>query len=117
MFQVVTERIPYRLAHLPPQQLENALTLLRSALLGFKDLFKVNGLICVKDTMIGVSAKNKVKVWLNPVFAINTPEPKPVALRSLDPACHEREMVNNILDLINSKADSSSVWRQFIHVR
>jgi hypothetical protein len=117
MIRVVTERIPYRLAHLPPQHPDNAITILREALSGFKDLFKVNGLICVKDSMIGVSAKNKVKVWLNPNFAINTPEPNPAGLKNLDPTCHEREMIHNIIDLINSKAENHPTWRHLIHAQ
>lgn len=88
LVRVVTERIPYRLVHLPPQNPENAFTLLHQSLLGFKDLFKVNGLMCVKDTMIGVSTKNTVKVWMNPNFAVNVPEPKPLPLKNLDPTCH-----------------------------
>ena len=71
-YVIITERMPYRLVHLPPQQLENAVTILRAALLGFQDLYKVNGIFCVKDTMIGISAQNKVKVWLNPIFAMNS---------------------------------------------
>ena len=37
----------------------------------------------VKDSMIGVNSKNKVKVWLNPNFSINKPEEIPISLRKL----------------------------------
>lgn len=62
--------------------------MLESSLRGFKDLFRVHGVMSVKDTMIGVTPKNRVKVWLNPNFALNKPEPKPLSLQNLDPLCH-----------------------------
>ena len=73
---------------LPPQQLVNALTILKASLLGFKDLFKVHGVICVKDNMIGISTENKVKVWLNQNFAVNVPEPRQTSLENLAPSLH-----------------------------
>jgi hypothetical protein len=109
-YNVVTERIPYRLAHLPTQHAYNSLLLLRVALTGFRDVFKYNGIISVKDSMIGITPKNKVKVWLNPNFSINKPEEKAISLQKLDPKDHEREMVNNIFDLISSKADQENLW-------
>ena len=109
--------MPYRLLHLPPQQLPNAIAILKCSLLGFKDLFRVNGLLCVRDSMIGISSRNKVKVWLNPNFAVNAPEERPPSLKQLDPALHEREMVHNIFDLVNSKADPNPTWRQLMHAR
>jgi hypothetical protein len=68
--------------------LNNAVTILLATLEGFKDLFKVNGLLCIRDNMIGISANNKVKVWLNPNFAVNTPEAKPMSFKNLDPIYH-----------------------------
>lgn len=67
--------------------------------------------------MIGVTPKNRVKVWLNPNFALNKPEPKPLSLQNLDPLCHEREMVHNIFDLISSKAENSNVWKDLTRAR
>ena len=114
---MVTERIPYRLENLPPQQILNAVTILKSSLLGFKDLFKIHGLICVRDSMIGISAKNKVKVWLNQNIALNRPEPCPQSLKNMDPSQYEREIVQNIFDLINSKTDPNPTWRQLSQAR
>ena len=103
--------------HLPPQQPQNALAILHSALLGFKDLFRQNQLFCVRDSMIGISARNKVKVWLNPNFAINSPEPLPHSFSVLEATQYEKEMVHNIFDLVNSKADNNATWRQLIYAR
>lgn len=103
--------------HLPPQQSYNALTILHSSLLGFKDLFRQNQLFCIRDSMIGISAKHKVKVWMNPNFAINTPEPLPHSFSILEASQYEKEMVQNIFDLVNSKAENSSIWRQLIYAR
>ena len=67
--------------------------------------------------MIGVSAENKVKVWLNQNFALNVPEPRQTSLENLAPSLHEKQMVNNIFDLINSKADQNATWRQLMKAR
>jgi len=40
--------------------------------------------------MIGISAKNKVKVWLNPNFAVNTPEPLPHSFSVLEASQYEK---------------------------
>ena len=97
--------------------LQNAVTILRCTLLGFRDLFKVNGIMCVRDSMIGITARSRVKVWLNQNFAVNRPEPKPQNLLNLDEEMHEREMVQNIFDVINTKADPNSTWRHLTQAR
>jgi hypothetical protein len=42
-----------------------------SALKGFQQIFKSQGALLVKDTMVGVNKKNDVKVWMNSNYSIN----------------------------------------------
>jgi len=43
----------------------NALTILKVALNGFRNLYTYNGVLWIKDTMIGVNDYDQVKVWMN----------------------------------------------------
>jgi hypothetical protein len=45
--------------------------ILRVALKGYNQIYKVHGLLRIKDTMIGLNQKNEVKVWLNQNFSLN----------------------------------------------
>lgn len=114
---MVTERIPYRLAHIPTLQPHNALLVLRSCLLGFRDVFGFHGLVSVKESMVGITRTNRVKVWLNSNFALNAVEPSPISLQRLDPKSHQREMVNNIFDLISSKTQQDPLWTDLMRQR
>lgn len=91
--------------------------MLKNSLEGFSQLYKVHGLMSVKENMIGLNSRNAVKVWLNSHFALNQPEPLSVSLSSLNPSEHEGEMVNNIFDLINSKTEHSPLWNELMQVR
>lgn len=72
-YEVVTERIPYRLSDLNHIREDNAVTILATALRGYGPMFKVHGQFRVKDAMIGLNQKNQVKIWLHPNFSINHP--------------------------------------------
>ena len=64
--------------------------------------------------MIGVNEQQEAKVWLNTNFALNNPHS--VADHKIGESL-EREMVNNIIDLINSKAAQSPLWTELMHRR
>jgi hypothetical protein len=41
------------------------------SLKGFQQIYKSQGVLLVKDTMIGLNKHNNVKVWMNSNFALN----------------------------------------------
>jgi hypothetical protein len=84
------------------------------SLKGFNQIFKSTGLILVKDNMIGVSQYGQIKVWLNADFSLNFPEPQPISYSMLDDNDKEPIMVDNIIELVNSRTKRSSYWRGFI---
>lgn len=45
--------------------------MLNTALKGFQQIYKSQGVMLVKDTMIGINKDNHVKVWMNSNFACN----------------------------------------------
>lgn len=73
------------------------------------------GLILVKDTMIGVNKKGKVKVWLNENFALNSPEQQPLSYTMLPDLERESTMVDNVIDLVNSRAERWEPWTNFVN--
>lgn len=52
-FEVITERIPYRLESLSGIQSRNALVILRTSLRGFRDVYRKHGAVGVAAEMIG----------------------------------------------------------------
>lgn len=48
-----------------------ALNMAHKSLKGFQQIFKSQGALLIKDTMIGVNKNNDVKVWMNSNFAVN----------------------------------------------
>lgn len=55
-----------------------SINVFRGALKGFQMLYSWVGLFEVKDTMIGFSYNNTVKVWLNSKFQLNSLENQPI---------------------------------------
>ena len=45
--------------------------MVHKAMKGFQQIFKSQGALLVKDTMIGVNRHNDVKVWMNSNYAVN----------------------------------------------
>lgn len=45
--------------------------MLKNALKGFQQIFRSQGVLLVKDSMIGINKKNEVKVWMNRNLSIN----------------------------------------------
>lgn len=52
-FEVITERVPYRLETLSGLHPRNALAILRTALRGFRDVYRRHGAVGVAAAMIG----------------------------------------------------------------
>lgn len=57
-YEVVTERIPYRLDSLSSIQSKNSLVILTTALRGFRDLYKQDEEIIINERMIGIFVNN-----------------------------------------------------------
>ena len=71
---VLVERISYRLSDIVGLSSTEGLYVLKNALVGFKTIQQINGVIQVDDTLIGFNQEWKVKVWLNSNLAVNSPE-------------------------------------------
>ena len=54
-YEVITERIPQRLANMKSIDSKHALVILKTALRGFRDLYRKHGIFGIKDSMIGTS--------------------------------------------------------------
>lgn len=91
-----------------------ALYMVDRALKGFQQLYKSSGIVLVKDSMIGLDQKGEVKVWLNENFAVNVPQKQPISYQMLDEVDREAIMVDNILELVNSRTRRESLWGNFM---
>lgn len=74
MYEIVTERVALRLHDLHNLNSHEAINILNKALRGFQQIYKSQGVLLVKDSMIGINQHNRVKVWMNSNFALNQPE-------------------------------------------
>lgn len=70
-YEVVTERIPTRLYDLNNLSASEGLNIVHKSLKGFQQIYKSQGVMLVKDSMIGLNKQNNVKVWMNSNFALN----------------------------------------------
>jgi len=50
----------------------NAMVILKVALKGYKNLYNYNGLLWIKDNMMGINQNDEVKVWLNSNYGVNS---------------------------------------------
>jgi hypothetical protein len=71
--QVITERIPYRLAEAHNMPLAESLYVLHEALKGFMAIHQFEKYVPVTDDLVGFTPHGRTKVWLNPNFARNYP--------------------------------------------
>ncbi len=65
MLVVKSERIPARLADLGRLTLEQGLMVLREALGGYQQIFKMHGPVKITEKMIGFNQNGQVRVWVN----------------------------------------------------
>jgi hypothetical protein len=68
-----------RLTELKNLSAFEGLTFVKRALKGFQQIFKSQGVLHVKDTMIGVNKVGNVKIWMNSNFAVNSIEELPIS--------------------------------------
>ena len=67
--------------------------------------------------ILGVNSKNRVKIWLNKNYAINTPEFPPASSLSLPLPEQEREMVLGVFDLVDAKTDHDALWMELVKLK
>lgn len=113
-YEVVTERIPARLNDLNNLSGGEAVNMANKALKGFQQIYKSQGVLLVKDSMIGVNKENEIKVWMNSNFAVNEIEQPPISYGVLSDQEKESTMVDNIIELINSRAKRDPEWVAFV---
>lgn len=85
-----------------------------NALKGFQQIYKSQGVLLVKDSMIGINKQNDVKVWMNSNFAVNEMETPPMSYGVLPDHEKESTMVDNIVELVNARSKKEPQWVDFV---
>lgn len=78
VYRVWIEYIPCRLVNITKIDIITALTILASALKGFRSILKLYGEVTIVEEMIGINRHGFVKVWLSKYFHCNRPHPEEV---------------------------------------
>ena len=64
--------------------------------------------------MIGLDRDDKIKVWLNSNFGMNSKENEPLSYSVLPKHEQEFALVDNIIELINHKTQRNSQWMNYL---
>jgi hypothetical protein len=92
--------------------------LLRECLNAFQHIYQKFGPLHINSELIGVNSENKIRVWVNENWALNHPSHQIVKLTTasgeIPPELRdEREMVMNLLQVIEEKTENGRFPQQF----
>lgn len=100
---MLVEGISHRLADIGGLSSSEGLYVLKIALMGFKTIQEMVGLVKVDDSLIGLNQDGRVRVWLNSNYALNYPEQHRHIPRGLQPSesrTNQVGMVDGIVRLV-----------------
>jgi hypothetical protein len=99
-FELVLERTPYRLSHIPQDRLEHTLPVFRDILKGYLNLTQWHRSCSfdVSTDMIGLTAEGAARVWFNSEFDKNQPQVEIVASSLQDT---EHNLLEKLLEIFH----------------